>query len=177
MAETSLTPVDDTVPKVDELAVGEDLAFQHRWWRFERAIWSVFLVIILCDLVGLLGHGWLADAKASSSDGTLAIDYERIERGNSPSTMKLHFGPAAIHNGRVRVFVSNSVIRELGAQRISPQPAESAIGAGGVTYQFPATGGPADVQFQLEPTEPGMHRFHIAVADKPAVDARIFVLP
>ena len=177
MAETSVTPIDDTVPKVDELAVGEDLGFQRRWWRFERAIWGVFLVIILCDLVGLLGHGWLADAKATSPDGTLAIDYERIERGNSPSTMTLHFGPAAIHDGHVQVFVSNSIIRELGAQRISPQPALSAVGAGGVTYLFSATSGPADVQFQLEPTEPGMHRFHVAAPSEPAVDARVFVLP
>jgi hypothetical protein len=177
MVESSVTPVEDTVPRVDELAVGEDLVFQRRWWRFERAIWGVFLVVILCDLVGLLGHGWLAEAKTSTPDGALTIDYERIERGSSPSTMTLHFGQTAIHDGHVQVFVSDSVVKDLGAQRISPQPAVSAIGAGGLTYLFPAVRGPADVQFQLEPTEPGTHRFRISVPGEPAIDARVFVLP
>jgi len=177
MAEPSVTPVDDTVPKVDELAVGEDLAFQQRWWRFERFIWGVFLLVIMCDIAGLLGHGWLADAKASTPDRSLAIDYERIERGSSPSTMTLHFGPIAIHHGHVPVFVSDSVIRELGAQRISPQPAVSAIGSGGVTYLFSATGGPADVQFQLEPNVPGLHHFRISVPGEPAIEARVLELP
>jgi hypothetical protein len=37
-------PVTDPVAKINkELAVGEDLAFQRRWWRFEGVVWAIFV--------------------------------------------------------------------------------------------------------------------------------------
>ena len=53
----------DEVPKVDNaVAVGEDLEFQERWWTFERVIWSFFALILLADMLGAFGRGWLAKA-------------------------------------------------------------------------------------------------------------------
>ena len=179
MDQQSLTtPVEDTVPKVGgELAVGENLDFQRRWWTFERIIWPIFLLIVLCDLLGALGHGWLAKAKASVGGGALTVDYERIERANSPSTMTLHFGPAAIRGGAIRVYFSNSVVEKLGAQRIAPQPAVSSIGSGGISYIFPASVSPADVQIQLQPSAVGLHSFRIRVPEVGSVEAHVLVLP
>lgn len=172
------TPVEDTVPKVaGELAVGENLVFQRRWWRFERIIWPIFLLIVLLDLLGGLGHGWLAKAKATTPDGALTLDYERIERANTPSTMTLHFSPAAVRDGQIKVFVSDSVVQELGAQRIAPQPAVSAVGEDGINYTFPATVGPAEVQIQLQPSDPGVHRFRVRIPEAAAIEARVLVLP
>lgn len=171
-------PVEDTVPKVSgELAVGENLQFQRRWWTFERIIWPIFVIIVLFDLLGGLGHGWLAKARAGTPGGALTLDYERIERANSPSTMTLHFGPAAITAGRIQVYVSNSVVETLGAQRIAPQPATSSIGQDGITYTFPASAGPADVQIQFQPSDPGIHRFRIDVPNVTSISARVLVLP
>lgn len=172
------TPVADTVPKVgEEVAVGENLTFQRRWWVFERIIWSVFLVIILCDLLGLFGQGWLANAQARLSDGAMTVDYERIERASTPSTLTLDFGPAAIQGGRVQVYFSQSLVKELGAQRISPQPSVSAIGDQGYHYTFPATASPAQVQIQLQPASIGPHAVRIQLAHEPPLDLRVFVMP
>ena len=96
-----LNPVEDSVPKVDdEIAVGEDLEFQRRWWRFEKLVWTVFLIVIVCDLAGLFGRGWLAKAEASTPDRALTVSYERIERANTPSTMTLRFGLLGSVTGR-----------------------------------------------------------------------------
>jgi len=176
--QTHTTPVEDTVPRVaDELAVGENLAFQRRWWTFERIIWPIFLLIVVFDLLGGLGHGWLAKAKATTAGGALTLDYERIERANTPSTMTLHFSPAAIRDGQIKVFVSDSVVQELGAQRIAPQPAVSAVGEHGINYTFAATVSPAEVQIQLQPSDPGIHRFRLRIPEVAAIEARVLVLP
>jgi len=179
MAEQPFTtPVEDTVPKLDgEVAVGEDLDFQRRWWKFERIIWSVFLIVIVCDLLGMFGHGWLAKAKVRAPDGSLTIEYERIERANTPSTMTLHIGPNAIRDGHVKVFVSDSIVQSLGAQRVAPQPAESVIGQGGILYTFLTTTGPAEIQIQLQPVLPGPHSFRIQIPNSPAIEASVFVMP
>jgi hypothetical protein len=52
--KTFTKPVQDSVAKVnDEVAVGEDLDFQRKWWRFENAAWVFFTLIIILDLGGL----------------------------------------------------------------------------------------------------------------------------
>jgi hypothetical protein len=57
-------PVEDSIAKVnDEVAVGEDLDFQRKWWRFENAAWVVFTLIIILDLSGLFGRGPIASAE------------------------------------------------------------------------------------------------------------------
>ena len=97
-------PVEDSVAKVnDEVAVGEDLDFQRKWWRFENAAWVVFTLIIVLDLAGLFGRGPIAKAERHSADGAMDVKYERIERTNSPSILTIQFAQSAIQNGKIHV--------------------------------------------------------------------------
>jgi len=64
----------------DDIAVGEDLEFQRKWWRFSSTMWRVFGVIVLADLFGCFGRGPLANANMLSSDKSVELRYERIER-------------------------------------------------------------------------------------------------
>ena len=174
-------PVEDSVPKTGEVAVGEDMDFQRKWWKFEDIVWSFFLLILVCDLLGLFGRGWLAKATAVAPDQTLTLDYERIERASTPSIMTLHFAPSAIHDNHVKFFISEDVVRPLGAQRISPQPAVSSLSDGGITYTFDATSAPATVQIALEPSFPGVHTFHVqslgGAPDAGTITGKILVVP
>nr|ACI04477.1 putative conserved membrane-anchored protein [uncultured bacterium RM57] len=176
--ETETKPVTDSVPKVaGDVAVGEDLDFQRRWWRFEKIVWTFFLLLIICDLIGLFGRGYLAKAQRTASDGTLRLTYERIERSSTPSIMTLHFGPSAIRDGQIKLFISESIVRRLGAQRISPQPAQSVVGNGGFTYTFPATTTPATVEISLEPSFPGREHFNMGVVGAAPIGGSVFVVP
>jgi hypothetical protein len=172
------SPVEDSVPKVDDrIAVGENLDFQRKWWKFENAIWMFFLLILVADLLGLFGRGWLSKATRSDSAQTLALDYERIARASTPSIMTFHFGPNSIHNGHIRLYVSESIVKTLGAQRVSPQPATSALGDDGITYTFDATRLPATAEIQLSPSFPGVHSFHVQVEGGTPIEASVVVVP
>lgn len=173
-----IKPVVDSVPKVaGEVAVGEDLEFQRKWWRFERIIWTLFLVILICDLLGVFGRGWLSKARRSTPDHVLMLNYERIERASTPSIMTLHFAPAAVRDGHIQVFVSEEIIRRLGAQRISPQPQISELTNGGITYTFPATSAPATVEISLQPSFPGTHHIRVQVPGSSVIEGTVFVFP
>jgi hypothetical protein len=170
--------VEDSVPKVEnEIAVGEDLEFQRKWWRFEQIIWPVLLALVIWDVLGGFGRGWLAKAKASTPDKAMILDYERIARASTPSVMTFNFNDAAIHNGRIILYISDSVVKPLGAMRLAPQPALSSVGDGGITYAFDASKGPAVVQIQLEPSFPGRHRFTVRLEGEPPVIGSVFVVP
>jgi hypothetical protein len=171
-------PVEDSIAKVnDEVAVGEDLEFQRKWWRFENAAWIIFSLIIVLDLSGLFGRGPIAKAERHSADGTFDIKYERIERTESPSILTIHFTQSAIQNGNIHLYVSNSLVKELGTQRVIPAPQETTLGEGGLTYTFPASKPPASVDLALQPSGPGIYDFTIGVVGSPPVKARVVVVP
>ena len=168
--------VADSVAKInDEVAVGEDLDFQERWWKFERIVWSFFSVLLVCTLAGLLGRGPLAVGHLR--DEYMQVRYERIARSGTPNMMEISFTPAAIQNGRVRLYVSDRVSKELGSQRVTPSPLETAMGNDGLTYTFAATTTPATVKFALQPDGPGVVPFTIGIAGQPALRSKVIVLP
>jgi hypothetical protein len=185
MASTQTAPVEDSVAKFgNEVAVGEDIEFQRRWWRFEKGVWVIFVLIVLLDLAGAFGRGPLAKAHANSRGGTMVIDYERIERFSTPSILTIHFGPSAVENGKIQLWVSDSVVKELGNQRVVPEPAASVIGNGGILYTFDATSLPDSVEFALQPSHPGVAHFELrvpgATLDAPPRDqfqAKVVVMP
>ena len=179
MAESQLEkkPVEDSVPRVDgKVAVGDNLDFQRKWWRFERVIWSFFLLVLVADVAGAFGRGYLANAQAKATDGSVDVKYERIERASTPSAMTIRVDPAQIHDGAVRLFVSESVIKQLGADRIAPQPAVSQLTEGGVTYTFPASG-QAVVEMALKPTVPGRYHFDVHAVGGDDVARDVVVVP
>ena len=169
-------PVKDSVRKINhEIAVGEDLEFQRTWWKFERTIWIVFALLIAGDLAGLFGRGPMANA--SIANDAMSLRYERIERSGTPSMLHVDFKASAIHDGKIRLYVSNTVVDHLGAQRIIPSPESSTVGEGGLTYTFPATTVPANITFALEPTSFGRTHFVVQVPGSPALQASVFVMP
>ncbi len=177
-AQVQTRPVEDSVSKVnDEVAVGENLEFQRRWWRFERIIWSVFLLILIADVLGCFGRGPLAKARTATSDGSMNITYERVERFGTPSILTIHFGKSAIRDGKVQLWVSDSLIKELGNQRVVPQPASSTLDGKGILYTFPVTPHPNSIEFALEPSSPGIFSLTFRVPGMQEADIKIYVMP
>jgi hypothetical protein len=178
VTESFSTPVKDSVSKVnDEIEVGENLDFQRRWWRFENVVWVLFTLIIVLDLAGLFGRGPIAKAERRSADGTIDVKYERIERTDSPSMLSINFSQPAIQDEKIKLYVSESLVKELGTQRVVPAPLETRIGNGGLTYTFPASTVPASVDLALEPSGPGVYDFTIGVVGATPIHAKVFVVP
>ena len=181
MAEKKLfDPVSgDEVPKVDNaIAVGEDLAFQERWWTFQTVIWSFFALVLLADVLGVFGRGWLAHAQLKDNATGMQVKYERVERAMTPSVLSIQFAPEAVRDGVVQLYVSNSIVKDLGAQRVIPQPERSALSDDGLLYTFPVHGtGPLTVDLELQSSFPGVHTFKLQVPGLQPAGARVVVVP
>jgi hypothetical protein len=172
------TPVGDTVPKVNsEVAVGEDVEFQRRWWKFEKTVWVIFVVFVLLDLAGVFGRGPAAKAHLGTGDGSMDVTYERIERAGTPSVLTVKFGQSAIRNGQIQLWASEDLVTKLGNKQIAPQPASSALGNGGLHYIFPATVQPASAVFSLQPSAPGLYRLTLHTPDSVDLNFKILVMP
>ena len=172
------TPVKDSVPKIDnELAVGSDLQFQRQWWRWENEIWILFAAMIVADLLGCFGRGPLAKAHARTHDGTMDVTYERIERFSTPSILTVKFGPNASRDGAVKLWISDTLVKELGNQRVIPQPSSSTLDGKGTMYTFSSTAHPNSVEFALEPSSPGIYPLTLRVPGSEELSTKIYVMP
>jgi hypothetical protein len=178
VTKPSTTPVTQSAPRVNnEIEVGEDLEFQRKWGRFENFAWILFTLIIVLDVAGLFGRGPIARAERRTADGAIDLKYERIERTDSPSILTINFGPSAIHDGKIKLYISESLVKGLGTQRVVPAPLETMIGDGGLTYTFSASKPPATVDLALQPSGPGIYHFTIGVVNAEPVQAKVFVVP
>jgi hypothetical protein len=175
---TLTKPEEDNVAKVnDEIAVGFNLDFQEKWWRFERILWMVFAGLVLAALAGAFGRGFLSKATVKAPDRSIKVDYERIARYSTPSILTVQFGPAAVREGQVQLWLSDAIVKSMGAQRVVPQPVSSSLTEGGLLATFPALSAPASVEFALEPTKPGVQELTLRAPGHPEVRFKVAVLP
>lgn len=177
-APMSTRPVTDSVARInEEVAIGEDLAFQRRWWRFERIVWILFVLIIVLDLAGAFGRGPLANAEAHGPAKVLDVQYERIERSGTPSMMTVTIDSHAFRDGHANLFLSDSAVSGLGLRRVIPAPESTSVGKDRLTYQFPAGESAAVVRFEFEPAGAGLYTLGIGVPDVASLHFRVAVVP
>jgi hypothetical protein len=171
-------PIEDSISKVnDEFAVGSDLDFQVRWERFERLAWIILTIFIILSLAGVFGRGPVAKRHLRASDGSMEIQYERVQRFGTPSVLEINFPASSIHDGSVQLWAADSLLKPLGAQRVIPAPLRSEIGGGGILYTFPATTVPAAIEFQTQPAALGSSELKLRVPGKAELKAKVFVMP
>jgi hypothetical protein len=161
----------------DEIAVGSDLDFQRRWWRFERILWSVLTVIVILDALGFFGRGWFAKAEANTADGSMHIQYERIERFGAPSLLTIHFGQSAVRNGAIELWASDSLLHELGTQRVIPQADRSQLDGRGIVYRWIAAPQPDSIQFSMQPAKVGVAWLTLRAAGGDEMRLKIIIFP
>jgi hypothetical protein len=135
------------------------------------------VLLVSADLLGVFGRGYFARGRESTGDGSMEVQYERVERSATPSILTVQFGPSAIKDGRVQLWASETLVKQLGAQRVIPQPLSSAVGEGGILYTFEATKIPASVEFALQPPGPRICRLALRVPGFEQTDVRVVVMP
>lgn len=171
--------VPDSVGKINgEVAVGADIPFQRRWWRFERTVWGFFGLVALAGLSGALGNsGPLAHGYYRGEDGFFTVEYERIPHYGTPFKVVLHPGPGSVRAGNIAIWLSRDSIRDLGFQRSIPVSATTTVDENGATLNFPTGGQRADIVLMFKPDTMGRHPLDIRTPGSLPFSATLLVLP
>jgi hypothetical protein len=148
-------PVEPGLGREDQRSfdMGEDIAYQHREWTAQRIGWLVMALFVLAALLGLLGSmGPLASAYAEASDGSIGVNYMRLERHHAPARLVVEVSPESVVDGEVRLWMDADYLTSLGLQSIVPEPDSVELGAERITYVFTVSegDGPMEITFQYE---------------------------
>ena len=171
------TAAGDSCTQQDELDVNDDLDFQRRVWRFERAGWVAMGLISLAGLLGLLGSGLLSGAE--SADGGLRIEYERFHRHLAPVELNVHIDQAAIKDGAVTLMLNAGFTDKFRIETIVPRPTQWRLAGDGMRVRFLAAdlGSSATVHFYLKPQGYGPASVAIGLEDAPPLVLSQFIYP
>jgi hypothetical protein len=167
------------VPTTDRsIQIEEDLTYQRREWRFERAGWAVMVVLLLAGLLGLFGYGPLSRARAGTQ-GALMVRYDRLQRASAPTEYHFQAAPWLTRNGQLRLRFDDALLDEVEMESILPEPVQMRAGPGYTEFVFAMDGteGPsAHLQFQFKPATFGHVRGRVSTegAEPLVIDQIIF---
>ena len=97
------------------LQIEQDLPFQYRQWRVERAGWAIIGLIILAAFAGVFGHHPFARATAQTPDGALVVEYDRFARYESDTEMNVSVTLNADSGTRFRFWMDDDYLEKLKA--------------------------------------------------------------
>jgi hypothetical protein len=156
--------------------VDEDLAFQLKDWRVQRAGWAVLTLILAAGLSGLFGPGPLSNATAS--DGyALHVQYERFVRHGGQTNLTVRL--ASADPGPLQVTIGREYLSAFHVRQILPAPVRVQAGDSDLVYTFegPRQSGPVELKFFLQPESLGSHAGNLSAGPGPAVTLRQFTYP
>ena len=162
------------------LDIEEDEGFQRREWLVQRIGWAILALIAAAALLGAFGQGVLADAEASSKEGTLHARYERLVRMHAPARIEFTLAPGlAGADGRARLWLDRRYAEELEITGIQPEPAEVSVTPALLIYQFAVADGgrPVRVTFSVEHGRAGPSHGAAGVLPQGTVQLDQFVFP
>lgn len=169
----------DSLARVGDLEIEQDLAVQRRDWCMERIGWWTMLLIVLAGLLGAFGHGPVSRGIAGSRGSAFWLEYERFARHGDPSTLRVHLGPGVAPEGSTRLWIDRAYLQGGTIPRIAPLPESSAAGADRILYTFRIAdpSQPTAITFELEPDDPWLRRASVGIVDGPTLRFTQLVYP
>ena len=161
----------------DELEVGFDEHFEHRFHRLEIVGRVVLVAVVGLALSGLLGHGPFSHESRFSPAGA-SVDYEPVARYDTPTQVTLHLHPAAGQE-TVAVRIDTGFVEPMGLATVQPRPLSSATDQGGIAMVFDVQPGRADtlVRLNLKPSVVGPVSVSATIGDDAPLRWTQVILP
>jgi hypothetical protein len=147
------------------MEIAQDLAFQQREWRVQRAAWVVVLLVLIAALAGLFGGGPLSQGKVVS--GSLALAYPRFARERAPAALEIEVGADTAVAGEIPLWLNRAFLDKVDVERIVPEPAAMEAESDRVIYRFAVANPrqPATITFDIQPHEPGRTMGRVGLVD------------
>lgn len=158
-----------------DLQIEYDERAQRREWLATTVALIVMTLVVVAALYGLLGRGRFSHAEATSADGLLRVEYERVMRFNTDSRLIVTVTPKSDKAG-VAIAVPGD---RLEISSLQPSPRRIRQERGDLKeYVFDVQPGEKTVLlFDLKPMRVFSLPLSIRLDDASAVTADMVVLP
>jgi hypothetical protein len=106
--------------RVGLIEVDQDLDHARSLWRVQRAGWVVMLLIVLGAVLGLFGHGPLAEGQART--GGFIMDYDRFARHGATSSLQAEASPQTLRGDTLKLWLTRDYLDGVEIESVIPEP-------------------------------------------------------
>lgn len=161
------------VVEMRDLQLDEDLSFQRREWRLERAGWGALVVGVLAAAAGAFGDGPLSHTRISAAAGRLVVEYDRMVRHSASSEIRVRISPPG-NSGEAALWIDLPYLRDVEITSIVPEPSRTEHRGEHVAYVFPVAShaAPLEIIVRYEPTRAGRLSGRLGTSDGATVTVR-----
>lgn len=165
--------------KQNDLEIATDLKHQKRLWIVERTGWAVMILLMAAALTGLFGAGPLSHATAGQTGSEFWVDYQKFDRCEATSQLRVHVGSGALKSESVGVWLSRHYLENVEVEKTTPAAEHQEAAGDRVVYVFRAAGSnePIVLTFHVRPTEQGKKHARIGIVNGPEVHFSQFIYP
>lgn len=159
-----------------DLELIEDLQFEAREWKLQRVAWLLMAVVIALGILGLFGAGPISSRTVTSHDGGLTLKYNRFERYQAPSSLRMEV--ISLDTSEARIWINRDFMRTVKVQAVVPPPKRVQPQNNGMVYTFDTPGKDSLlVIFHLETEQIGSSPVRLRLNDGPILEAPHWVYP
>jgi hypothetical protein len=108
------------------------------------------------------------------------VEYNRFERYQGPTELKIHIAPGAVRDSQIRIWIARSLLDHLEIERIEPRPERMELGSNrhGLVFAASHLNGPSSVIIRYLPDRRfGRVEGEIGVEGGPTVTLSQFIYP
>lgn len=159
-----------------DLQIEQDLEFQRREWRMERAGWVALSSLVIAAAVGVFGDGPLSHASASDASGQLVVRYERFVRASVSSELHVQVASSAANSGEIAMWADPAYLRDVEVSSIVPEPTRVEQVGRRIRYVFAVAPGPepSEITLRYKPAHAGRLHGSFGVSEGALVAVRQF---
>ena len=122
--------------QVGDLELDQNLVFQRREWRVQRALWLVCALALALGLLGLFGGGPISSVTHRSGDDTVSVGYHRFVRHDGRASLTVRVDAAHVSGREVEVWIEQRFLDRVQIETVSPAPASVRSGDDLMTWVF-----------------------------------------
>jgi hypothetical protein len=168
------------VPKFGDLQVDQDLQFQRRERLVQRIGWALLALFLTAGMLGLLGHkGPLSESTISLPGGRGELTYFRFLHNSTPTSLELDLTSAARGGSEIRIAVSQSYLKYMQVEHVTPQPDHVEISGDEYVYVFRAAEAESSaiIRFELNVNTVGRLNGWLRIGSDEALEFQQFSYP
>lgn len=161
------------------LRLEQDFGFQRREWAVQRIGWLAMAAAVVAALLGLTGRGVLSRATAGADGEPLRLEYQRFDRFQAPTTLRVLLSAEAAAGEQAEVWLGRDYVEGVRIETIEPEPQEVRVGTDRTTYVVAVDqpGRPLAVTFHLQQQAIGRRSGRVGLPDGPSLSFDQFVYP
>ena len=139
---------------------------------------TIFILVLLSALLGLLGKGTLSKTTVADPSNRLRAEYFGFVRYQGPVDLKVRVSAQATATGSVRLQLSKAFVDEVEIERIDPEPVSQSSGPRFFTYTIQTqTNEEAEIRVRFASSHFGRLAYDVGLDGGPVLHLRHFSFP